>query len=214
MPHNRHTSHGGHVATPHAFPTRSERYRDVSRQMLSSRQCDVRLIDKRRWARDLEILRGLFNAGMRDESEMQQSTAAEFKELFRPIWGVIFDARIITQFAVDVGREIGFVAGAVDLVPLFRSFQGRMGLSQIFRLMRTGRIRTRASAVFGAALPDYRGRHIGTMAARFFNDLQEMGFTTALYFPVNDANTASRGLAEAIGGRRRVLYHCFDRHLG
>jgi hypothetical protein len=41
-----------------------------------------------------------------------------------------------------------------------------------------------------------------------------MGFARALYFPVNDANTASRGLAEAIGGRGRVLYHCFDKHLG
>jgi hypothetical protein len=38
-----------------------------------------------------------------------------------------------------------------------------------------------------------------------------MGFIRALYFPVT---TLSRGLAEAIGGRGRVLYHCFDKHLG
>lgn len=192
----------------------SERYRDVSLPVLRSAPCEVRPIDKRHWTRDLEILRELFNAGMRDEWELQQFTSAEFKELFRPIWRMILDARLIAQFVIDDGREIGFVVGAVDLVPLFRSFRGRMGPAQIFRLIRAGRVRTRAGAVFGAMLPEYRGRHIGMMAARFLRDLEEMGFTSALYFPVMDANTASRGLAEAIGGRGRVLYHCFDTHLG
>lgn len=191
----------------------SERYREVSQRVLSSPPCDVRPIDKRRWARELATLRELFNAGMRGEWELQQFTAAEFKELFHPIWRMTIDARLLTQFAVDDGRPIGFVVGAADLVPLFRSFRGWMGPAQILRLLRAGRVRTRGGAVLGAVLPEYRGRHLGTMAARFFRDLEEMGFTSALYFPVNDANTASRGLAQAIGGRGRVLYHCFDKHL-
>lgn len=75
-------------------------------------------------------------------------------------------------------------------------------------------MRTRAGAIAGALLPEYRGRHIGTMAARFFRDLEQMGFRSALYYLVNDTNVVSRGLAEAIGARGRVLYHCFDRQLG
>jgi hypothetical protein len=93
---------------------------------------------------------------------------------------MIFDARLIAQFAVDNGRPVGFIVGAVDLVPLFRSFRGRLGPTEIIRLMWAARTRTRGGAVFGAVLPEYRGRHIATMAARFFRDLEEMGFTKAL----------------------------------
>lgn len=190
----------------------SERYREVTRRTLSRPRCEVRPIDKRRWSTELETLRELFNAGMSEEWEMHRFTPAEFKELFGPM-KMTLDPRLI-QFAIDDGRPIGFVIGLTDLVPLFRSFRGRLGPLQILRLIRSGRERTRAGAIGGALLPEYRGRHIGTMAARFFRDLEEMGFENALYYPVNDANAASRGLAEAIGGRGRVLYHCFDKEVG
>jgi RimJ/RimL family protein N-acetyltransferase len=190
----------------------SERYRELSQQVLSAPQCEVRPIDKRRWSEELELLRELFNAGMAEEWEMQQFTAAEFKEAFGPM-KLALDARQI-QFAVDDGRPIGFVIGLIDLVPLFRSFRGRLGPLQILRLMRAARVRTRAGAIGGALLPEYRGRHIATMAVSFFRDLEQMGFRRALYYPVNDDNAASRGLAEAIGAQGRVLYHCFDKQLG
>ena len=190
----------------------SERYREVSRRVLDAPQCDVRVIDKRRWNEELETLRELFNAGMESEWEMQQFTAAEFKELFGPM-KMTLDPRLI-QFAVHEGRPIGFVIGLTDLVPLFRSFRGRLGPLQILRLLRSSRDRSRAGAIGGALLPEYRGRHIATMAAQFFSDLEEMGFRNALYYPVNEANAASRGLAEAIGARGRRLYHCFDKQLG
>ena len=90
---------------------------------------------------------------------MQQFTAAEFKELFRPIWRMIFDARLITQFAVDNGRPVGFIVGAVDLVPLFRSFRGRFDPPQIIRLMRSARTRTGASPSLGGAAGAPRPTH-------------------------------------------------------
>lgn len=190
----------------------SERYRELSQQVLRSPQCELRPIDKRRWNEGLDTLRELFNASMTDEWEMHQFTAAEFKELYRPA-RIALDARLI-QFALDDGRPIGFVVGLPDLVPMFRSFRGRLGPLQILPLLRARRVRTRAGAIAGALLPEYRGRHIGTMAARFFRDLEQMGFRSALYYLVNDTNVVSRGLAEAIGARGRVLYHCFDRQLG
>ena len=52
------------------------------------------------------------------------------------------------------------------------------------------------------------------MAVRFFHDLDDMGFRSGLYYLVNDMNTASRGLAEAIGAHGRVLYHCFEKDIG
>ena len=191
----------------------SGRYRDALQRAQSASQCDIRPIDKLRWNRDLEILRELFNAGMREEWEMHQFTAAEFKELLHPIWRIALDPRLITQFILDDGRPIGFVIGATDLVPLFRSFRGRMGPVQLLRLLRSGRVRTRAAGLAGAMLPEYRGRRFGMMAARFFHDLQEMGYKSALYFPVNDGNVASRALAQALGARGRVLYHCFDKRI-
>jgi GNAT superfamily N-acetyltransferase len=190
----------------------SEQYREVAQRVLGSPLCEIRPIDKRRWAAELETLRELFNEGLADEWELQQFSAAEFEEAFGQL-RMVLDARLI-QFAVQDGRPIGFVLGITDLVPLLRSFRGRFGPLQILRLMLARARRTRAGALAGALLPEYRGQHIGTMAVRFFRDLEEMGFKSVVYFPVNDVNTASRRLAEAIGGRGRVLYHCFDKHLG
>ena len=40
-----------------------------------------------------------------------------------------------------------------------------------------------------------------------------MGLRDSFYYPVNDVNVKSRGLAESLGGQGRILHHCFDKQI-
>jgi hypothetical protein len=51
------------------------------------------------------------------------------------------------------------------------------------------------------------------LASTLYRRYEELGLSSALYYLVNDVNRASRRLAESLGGRGRVLYHCFDKPL-
>jgi GNAT superfamily N-acetyltransferase len=184
---------------------RSERFQEASRRVLGAPRCDVRAIDGDRWAVDLETLRKLFNASMRE-----RLSAVEFHETF-PWLPASLDPSLV-QLAFDGTRPIGFVIGLADLVPLFRGFRGELGPSELGRLQAARDVR-RAGAIVGALLPQYRGRGVGSMIVNFYHSLEEMGLVSGLYYPVNHSNATSRGLAEAIGGHGRILYHCFEKFI-
>ena len=62
--------------------------------------------------------------------------------------------------------------------------------------------------------PQFRGRRIGaTLAASLYRNIEAMGLRESSYYPVNDSNVQSRGLAESLGGQGRILYHCFDKQI-
>jgi GNAT superfamily N-acetyltransferase len=190
----------------------SERYRQASARALENPSCVVRTVDKKRWREEIETLRLLFNEGFRDEWEMHEYTSAEFAELWGPMKPV-FDERMLLFAEVD-GEPAGFCFGVPDWTPLWRSFRGRMGPVQILRLLRRAKRFDRAGLLGIAVLPSRRGMQIGaTLAATLYRGFEEMGVGKALYYLVNDHNTASRGLAASFGGEGRVPYHCFEKRL-
>ena len=42
---------------------------------------------------------------------------------------------------------------------------------------------------------------------------EELGLKSSLYFPVNESNMDSRGFAESIGGKGRLMYQVYDKIL-
>jgi GNAT superfamily N-acetyltransferase len=190
----------------------SERYRRARDLALGRPGCTIREVSKARWKDELELLRALFNEGMRDEWELHQYTREEFAETYAPL-KAIQDPRLML-FAECDGEPAGFAFGFGDLTPLFRSFGGRLGPRQVLQLMRKGKRWSRGGLVGIAVLDRFRGRGVGrALAARFFANLEEMGSPGSFYYLVNDHNRRSRAVAEAFGGEGRLDYHVLEKVL-
>jgi GNAT superfamily N-acetyltransferase len=143
-------------------------------------------------------------------------TNGEFHEFFDAIKPVL-DPRQMLIGEVD-GEPAGFCLGMPDWSPptgpLFRSFQGKLGLVQIVRLMLGAKRYRRAGLLGIGALPAYRGTGLAQrLAIALYSRYEELGLKEAFYYPVNEENARSRNFAESQGGTGRVLAHCYDKRL-
>ena len=203
----------------HAYPLwvyevdfASERHREFRRRALESPECTLREVDKGRWDDEVEVMRLIWNEGFSDEWEFQQYTAAQMREFFKDVKPT-FNPRTVLIAEVD-GEPAGLVWGMPDLNPAFRATRGRMGPIKLLRLMRAARRPSRIGLLAIALRPQFRGRRIGAvLASALYRNLEQMGFNDSFYYPVNDINARSRGLAESLGGQGRVLHHCFDKRI-
>ena len=177
----------------------SERHREFTRRALDSPECTLREIDKGRWDDEVETLRLIWNEGFADEWEFQQYTAPQFREFFKDLKSTV-DPRTVLIAEVD-GDPAGLVWGMPDFNPAFRATRGRMGPIKLLRLMRAARRPSRIGLLAIAVRPQFRGRRIGAvLASSLYRNLEQMGLRSSLYYPVNDVNVKSRGLAESLGG--------------
>lgn len=188
----------------------SERHREFTRRALESPERTLRKIDKGRWDDEVETLRLIWNEGFSDEWEFQQYTAPQFREFLKDLKSLI-DPRTLLIAEVD-GEPAGLVWGMPDFNPAFRAMRGRMGPIKLLRVIRAARRPSRIGLLAIAVRPQFRGRRIGAvLASTLYRNLEQMGFGESFYYPVNDINVKSRGLAESLGGQGRILYHCFDK---
>lgn len=190
----------------------SERYRDVSRAAIDDARCTVRPFNKKRWSDEVETLRRLNNETFRDEWEFHSITREEYAE-FMAYYKPVFDERQFLFAEID-GEPVGACFGQPDWTPLFRSFNGRMGPVEIARYMLQAKRFDRAGLILIGVLDEHRGKHIGqTLAATLFRHYEDRGLRSALYYPVNEHNLASRRLAESFGARGRNLYTVYEKRL-
>jgi GNAT superfamily N-acetyltransferase len=162
------------------------------------------------WKDELEKLRKLWNRGFEGEWEMQEFSEGEFDEIYGWLDGVL-DRRMLYFVHVPEREEpVGFALGFPDWTPLFRRWDGGDPDPAALKEFRF----ERAGVIAGAFLPEYRGKDFGgKLAATLFSYFEELGLPGALYYPANYVNVASRGLAETMGGKGRILYHCYDKRL-
>jgi GNAT superfamily N-acetyltransferase len=190
----------------------TERYREFTRRALESPNCDLRLMEKKRWDEEVQTMRLLFNEGFDEEWEFQEFTPAQFKE-FYAAFKPTFDPRLSVIAEVD-GVPAGMAVGLPDMTPAFRAMRGRLGPLKILRLMRAARRPSRVGLIGIALRPQFRGRRIGAaLASTLYRNFEQMGMTGSLYYLVNESNVRSRGLAESLGGEGRMLYRCYTRQL-
>jgi GNAT superfamily N-acetyltransferase len=190
----------------------SDAYRAASRLAIENARCTIRPFDKRRWAGELETMRRLQNAAFADEWEFHPMTREEYAEFFGA-WKGAFDERQALFAEVD-GEPAGFCWGLPDWNPLVRSLNGRMGPIQIARFMMGAKRYDRAGLIMIGVTEAHRGERIGkALAATLYRYYEERGLRSALYYPVNEGNLASRRLAESFGGRGRNLYTVYEKRL-
>lgn len=190
----------------------SDVFRQRAAVALDAPHVTVRCVDKRRWRQEMVTLHALFDTTFRDHWEFHEHTFEEWMELWGKLKHLIDPSHAV--FAEVDGTVLGFCFGLSDLTPLFRSFRGKMGPLQVLRMLMRSRTCTRAGLFAGGVLEDARGTGVApAMAATVLCRYQALGLKSALYYPVNDDNKASRALAESFGARGRSLYHGFERTL-
>jgi GNAT superfamily N-acetyltransferase len=191
---------------------RSEKYRAAKHRASENKKVLVRPVNKKLWNQELETFRVLFNESFQDEWEFHPLTNGEFHEFLDPMKPVLDPRQMLVG---EVGGEpAGFCLGMPDWSPLFRSFQGKLGLVQIVRLMLGAKRYRRAGLLGIGALPAYRGTGLAQcLAIALYSRYEERGLKEAFYYPVNEDNARSRNFAESLGGTGRVLAHCYDKRL-
>jgi ribosomal protein S18 acetylase RimI-like enzyme len=191
----------------------SREYQATKRRASEAKGIVVRPIDKKRWDRELEIFLVVFNETFKDEWEFHPLTIAECHEFFDPMKPML-DPHQMLIGEVN-GQTAGFCLGMPDWTPLFRSFNGKVGLPQMIRLMLAAGRYQRAGLIAIGALPAHRGAGLAhALAVALYRRYEDRGFKEAFYYPVNEENTRSRKFAESMGGTGRVLAYCCDKQLG
>ncbi len=190
----------------------SEKYQAARQRAAQNNAVSVRSVSKKHWNRDLETLGQVFNESFLEEWEFHPYRSEEFHEFFDPIKPVL-DPRLMLIGEVN-GEPAGWCVGFPDWNPLFRSFNGKLGPLQILKLM-LGAGRYRRGGLIGiGVLTEYKGNGLAhALATTLYRRFEALGLKEAFYYPVNERNSRSRKFAESMGGRGRVLYHCYDKRL-
>ncbi len=196
----------------YSLPFASPRYQSAKAMALSNTNVAVRPLRMDAWDEDLEIFRELFNQGFQEEWEFHPYSAPEFRAFFNVLKRTPA-GKLMLLAEVD-GQPAGFCWGMPDWTPLFRSFRGKMGPFQIFRLMLAAGKYRHAGLLGIGVLPAFRRHGVGRkLAVTLFEMYARRGISEAAYYSVNETNLGSKAFIEKLGGQGRVLYHCFDKTL-
>jgi GNAT superfamily N-acetyltransferase len=61
---------------------------------------------------------------------------------------------------------------------------------------------------------EFRGKGLSkAIAIKLYGYHESLGLKSSLYYPVNESNTDSRGFAESIGGKGRLMYQVYLKEL-
>ena len=188
----------------------SEKYKQAKEKYSHISDFTIRPINKKEWNKDIESIRILFNTTFKEEWECYNYNREEFKEMFDPLKPIVDVNHIL--LAEKNGKPIGFCFGMTDLAPVFRSFQGKMGIFQIIKLLVNAKKYDRAGILGIGILPEYRGLGITkSMAVKIYSSYEKHGLEKGLYYLVNDYNTRSRKFAESLGGKEKVFCISYEK---
>jgi RimJ/RimL family protein N-acetyltransferase len=188
----------------------NEKYKAAKQRFANYDAAVIRPVSKKNWDMDLETVCDMLNETFADEWEFARMSHAEMKEFMGPMKSIVAPQQILIA-EVD-GEPAGFCFAVPDLTPLFRSFNGRVGLTAIFKLLTRARKFQRAGILGIGVTNEYRGKGLSkAIAMKLYGYHEELGLKSSLYFPVNESNTASRGFAESIGGKGRLMYQIYDK---
>ena len=135
------------------------------------------------------------------------------KEFFGPMKDMLAPQQILIA-EVD-GKPAGFCFALPDLTPLFRTFKGSVGLIAIFKLLTGAAKKFKKAGILGIGVTDeHKGKGLAkAIALKMYGYHESLGLKSSLYYPVNESNKDSRGFAESIGGKGRLMYQVYDKIL-
>lgn len=191
----------------------SEKYQAAKAKYSSYDRALIRPITKKNWDKDIEVVTDLLNETFVHEWEFNSLTHAEMKEFFGPMKDVL-DPRQILIAEVN-GKPAGFCFALPDLTPLFRSFEGSIGLMAIFKLLTGATKKFQRAGILGIGVSEsQKGKGLAkALAVKLYEFHESLGLKSSLYYPVNESNSDSRGFAESIGGKGRKMYQVYTKYL-
>lgn len=192
--------------TSDKYKAAKERYADYSGAV-------IRPVSKKNWDKDIEIVTDMLNETFVKEWEFAKMTHAQMKEFFAPMKDILAPRQILIA-EVD-GKPVGFCLAVPDLTPLFRSFKGSVGLIAIIKLLTGAAGKFKRAGILGIGVTDdQKGKGLAkAIALKVYDYHESLGLKSSLYFPVNESNMDSRGFAESIGGKGRLIYQVYDKML-
>lgn len=190
----------------------SAKYQQAKKQYANYQNANIRPISKKNWDKDIETLTQLLNATFVEEWEFTTMTNDAMKEFFAPMKPILDAQQIL--FAEVNGKVAGFCFALPDLTPLFRTFNGNVGVIEIFKLLTKAKKFQRAGILGIGVLDEYKGKGIAkAIALKLYEYHESLGLKNSLYYPVNESNMTSRGFAESIGGEGRLMYQVYSKRL-
>jgi GNAT superfamily N-acetyltransferase len=191
----------------------SDKYRTAKQRVAENKAVSVRSVSKKNWKQDMETFRQILNKSCAELWETHDYSSEALHEILDPLKS-LHDDRELLIGEVN-GKPAGICWGMPDWTPLFRSFNGKLGLFQIPRLILRARRYSRAGLLLIGVLKDFKGTGLAqALTFKLYSLYEEQGLKEAFYHIVCDHNHRSRRFAESIGGTGRVLHHCYDKRLG
>jgi hypothetical protein len=188
----------------------SEKYKTVKKRYANYDAAIIRPISKKNWDKNIETVTDMLNETFVHEWEFTKMSYDEIKEFFKPMKSILASQQILIA-EID-GKPVGFCFAMPDLTPLFRSFNGRIGFGAIFKLLTRSNKFQRAGILGIGVTNEHKGKGLSkAIAMKLYGYHEELGLKSSLYFPVNESNMDSRGFAESIGGKGRLMYQVYDK---
>jgi hypothetical protein len=189
----------------------SEKYKMAKQRYANYDAAVIRPVSKKNWDKDIQIVADMLNETFIDEWEFAKANHAEMQEFFGPMKAILAPQQIL--IAEVNGKPAGFCLAMPDLTPLFRSFKGKVGLIAIFKLLTGAAKKFNRAGILGIGVTnEHKGKGLAkAIAMKMYGYHEVLGLKSSLYFPVNESNMSSRGFAESIGGRGRLMYQVYDK---
>ena len=191
----------------------SEKYKSAKQRYVNYDAAVIRSVSKNNWDKDIQIVTDMLNETFIHEWEFTRVSHAEMKEFMAPMKEALAPQQILIA-EVD-GKPAGFCLAMPDLTPLFRSFKGKVGLAAIFKLLTGAAKKFKRAGILGIGVTDERrGKGLAkAIAMKMYDYHESLGLNSSFYYPVNESNMDSRGFAESIGGKGRLMYQVYDKTL-
>jgi hypothetical protein len=190
----------------------SEKYKTTKKRYANYDAAVIRPVSKKNWDKDLETVTDMLNETFLHEWEFTKMSHEEIKEFFGPMKSILAPQQILIA-EVD-GKPAGFCIAMPDLTRLFRTFNGSIGFVAIFKLLTRANKFQRAGILGIGVTNEHKGKGLSkAIAMKLYGYHEALGLKSSLYFPVNESNLVSRGFAESIGGKGRLMYQVYDKVL-
>jgi hypothetical protein len=188
----------------------SQKYKDAKQRYGNYTAAVIRPVSKKNWNKDIGILTDMLNETFVNEWEFTKTSHAEMQEFFGPMKDVFAPEQILIA-EVD-GKPAGFCLAMPDLTPLFRGFNGKVGLVALFKLLTRTKKFQRAGILGIGVVNEQKGKGLAkAIAMKMYGYHESLGLKSSMYYPVNEHNMDSRGFAESIGGKGRLMYQVYDK---
>lgn len=191
----------------------SQKFKSAKQRYMNFEAATIRPVSKKNWKKDIQILTDMLNETFINEWEFAQVSHDEMQEFFGPMKDILSPQQIL--IAEVNGKPAGFCFALPDLTQLFRSFKGSVGLVAIFKMMTGAAKKFDRAGILGIGVTnEHKGKGLAkAIAIKMYTYHESLGLKSSLYFPVNESNMDSRGFAESIGGKGRLMYQVYDKVL-